>query len=366
MSKCVVHMQKMKMGAMGGIQSHNQREHESSQNKEIDYSKSKNNYDFMSYMDLNYARAVKERIAELNLPKAIRHDAVVYCSFIISSDKGFFDRLGDEYIREVMGSPNGWSMADYEVADEETYQEILNEASTVYFEKATDFFRERYGEENIINATVHMDEHTPHMHLGLVPVTPDGRLSAKALFTKQELRDLQTEFASSVGEQFRLERGKEGSKAKHLDEVTFKLKKRQEELDIKQGEWFNRSLEVSRLEKTSKSLKSEISALEMKKTTLEREIEPLRGKIEALEDKLEKLQTEPQVLMEEFVQNPSVKVAFDNYCLTVRRRQQQERAEREKGRKMSLSYWREQVEKRMSSLPKDKSDTLQKNNDLER
>lgn len=366
MSKCVVHMQKMKMGAMGGIQSHNQREHESSQNKEIDYSRSKNNYDFMSSMDLNYAKAVKERIAELNLPKAIRHDAVVYCSFVISSDKGFFDRLGNEYIREVMGSPNGWSMADYEVADEETYQEILNAASAAYFEKATDFFMERYGEENIINATVHMDEHTPHMHLGLVPVTPDGRLSAKALFTKQELRDLQTEFASSVGEQFRLERGKEGSKAKHLDEVTFKLEKRQEQLSKAQGELFNRGQEISRLEKTSESLKSEISALERYKTTLERRMMPLKGKIELLEDKLERLQAEPQLLMQEFVQHPSVKPTFDNYCLTARRRQQQERAERENIHKMGWNYWKERMEREYNSSAERNQNDIPRNNEYER
>ena len=42
------------------------------------------------------------------------------------------------------------------------------------------------GIENVINATVHMDEATPHMHLGIVPVTEDGRLSAKDIFTKTD------------------------------------------------------------------------------------------------------------------------------------------------------------------------------------
>lgn len=375
MSKCVVHMQKMKMGAMGGIQSHNQREHESKKNKEIDYEKSQFNFDTVNAENINYQRTVKERIAELNLKKAVRKDAVVYCSFIVSSDREFFRQLGEQIHLERCDDErdrNWWDSGytqnydSMELYSEEYQTECIRIGAESFFQYATQFFKERYGKENVLNGTVHMDEATPHMHLGIVPVTSDGRLSAKDIFTPLELKQLQTDFAEKVGAKYGLERGKEGSQAKHLDEVTFKLKKRQEELDIKQGELFNRNLEVSRLEKTSERLKSEISALEMDKTTLEREIEPLKGKIKALEDKLEKLQTEPQVLMEEFVQNPSVKVAFDNYCLTVRRRQQQERAEREKGRKMSLSYWREQVEKRMSSLPKDKSDTLQKNNDLER
>lgn len=38
---------------------------------------------------------------------------------------------------------------------------------------------EEYGKENLLYATVHMDEITPHMHYGVVPITKDGRLSAK-------------------------------------------------------------------------------------------------------------------------------------------------------------------------------------------
>ena len=94
MSMCAVHMMKLKMSAMGGIQSHNQREHESKKNKEIDYAKSDNNYDVLLAENINYQRAVKERIAELNLKKAVRKDAVVYCSFIVSSDRDFFVGLG--------------------------------------------------------------------------------------------------------------------------------------------------------------------------------------------------------------------------------------------------------------------------------
>lgn len=38
---------------------------------------------------------------------------------------------------------------------------------------------EEYGKENLLYATVHMDEITPHMHYGVIPITKDGRLSAK-------------------------------------------------------------------------------------------------------------------------------------------------------------------------------------------
>ena len=233
MSKCVVHMQKMKMSAMGGIESHNQRERESKKNKEIDYDKSEYNYDTVNDLDLNYYRAVKERIADLDLKKTVRKDAVVYCSFIVSSDKEFFERLGEEYHvrKESQRESVMYGLQDipcFDDCDKEYQEECIRTASQEFFARATEFFQDRYGKENVLNGTVHFDESTPHMHLGVVPVT-DGRLSAKALFTPLELKQLQSDFAEKVGSRFDLERGTEGSNAKHLDEITFKITKREEQ-----------------------------------------------------------------------------------------------------------------------------------------
>lgn len=362
MSKCVVHMQKMKMSAMGGIQSHNQRERESSKNKEIDYEKSIYNYDLVNSENLNYARAVKERIAELNLPKAVRKDAVVYCSFIISSDRDFFDCL-------EMDAFNQYKTEEYSECGFLEHEQKLDglelDASKPFFQKALNFFQERYGAENVINATVHMDEHTPHMHIGIVPVTSDGKLSAKQLFTKQSLRELQTDFAETVGKEFGLERGTEGSKARHLDEVTYKLAKREEQLEEAEISLHLTNEKFLDLSDELERLKSEISANERYKSALEYRIMPLKDKIERLEDKLERLQAEPQLLMEEFVQHPSVKPTFDNYCLTARRRQQQEREERENAHKMGWDYWKKRMEQ-LSAEQNQHENDIPRNNDYER
>ena len=48
-----------------------------------------------------------------------------------------------------------------------------------YFQEALDFIKQNRNPETIISAVVHMDEKTPHMHLSFVPLTEDGRLSAK-------------------------------------------------------------------------------------------------------------------------------------------------------------------------------------------
>ena len=50
-----------------------------------------------------------------------------------------------------------------------------------YFEEVLRFFEQFQSRETIISAVVHMDEKTPHMHLSFVPLTTDGRLSAKEI-----------------------------------------------------------------------------------------------------------------------------------------------------------------------------------------
>ena len=69
-----------------------------------------------------------------------------------------------------------------------------------------------------------MDETTPHMHLNFIPIN-ESRLSSKSLFDRQKLAQLQTEFYESVGKKWGLQRGKEGSQAKHLSTAEFKAKK---------------------------------------------------------------------------------------------------------------------------------------------
>jgi hypothetical protein len=78
-----------------------------------------------------------------------------------------------------------------------------------------DFAAERWGKENIIRATVHLDEAAPHMHLHFVPLTKDGRLAAKDIITQKSLKSLQDDYAQRM-KSYGLERGMDGSKAQHI------------------------------------------------------------------------------------------------------------------------------------------------------
>ena len=175
------------------IEKENERdENYEASNPQIDSERTRNNYRFTPYFGKTYTEYINGRIKELGLSP--RKDAVVMNSFVLGSDKIFFDGL----------------------AKVEQYN---------FFSDCYKFFAERYGEENIIAAVVHNDESTPHMHLNLMPVTKDGRLCSKQLFDKPQLQKLQTNFYETVGKRWGLQRGKEGSQKKHLSTAEFKAKK---------------------------------------------------------------------------------------------------------------------------------------------
>lgn len=76
-----------------------------------------------------------------------------------------------------------------------------------------DWIKSQYG-DRLVSLHLHLDESTPHLHAVVVPITDDGRLSARDLFGPRQLRDLQTSYARAMAP-LGLERGIEGSKASH-------------------------------------------------------------------------------------------------------------------------------------------------------
>lgn len=248
----VVHMMKIKSGAVGGIQSHNNREHEPKTNPDVDMSRSEDNYDLIPCD--NYKRSIKEKLSNLvESSRAVRKDAVVVCNFIVTSDNETMDALGADRQRE-------------------------------FFQDSVKWFSDRYGADRVLNATVHMDETTPHLHIGVMPITQDGRLSAKAIFTKTEMKAIQTEFARDVGEKYGLERGVEGSERTHLSEARFKEQKALEmanehgaiaqELQIIAEDC---KQELSEATRSLETVKQELSTMQDRKDTLQGEIERLEA-----------------------------------------------------------------------------------------
>ena len=248
-------MEKYKRGDIVGIERENERDenYKSARNPQIDKSRTHLNYHTLPH-EKKYLAFIDERIKELAPKRKIKDDAVLITSFILGSDKEFFDGISPETQKR-------------------------------FFDDCSGFFAERYGKENVVSAVVHLDESTPHLHFNLMPVT-GGRLCAKELFDRTALRELQTDFYEVVGKKYGLKRGKEGSTAKHLDTVAFKTKKMTEaaEAKIREAEEAQtaakpvkellESYESARSEKIpfpGKKKETEIIALRMKNSELEKQ-----------------------------------------------------------------------------------------------
>lgn len=194
----ICRIQKINNG-LGGIRSHMRREHESHTNPDIDYQRSSSNYVIQCSAE-HLEKRINQRISELNLKRKPRKDAVKLLDCIIT-------------------------------ASPEDMKSFSTEQQQNFFQKSLAFLKNEYGEQNLMYCEVHLDEETPHAHIGFVPVTPDGRLCADELMKRGKLHELQNKFYKAVSSQFGLERGEIGTKRKHIETARLKadIAKKQEE-----------------------------------------------------------------------------------------------------------------------------------------
>ena len=253
MSYMVARIQKMKAVNLGGAYRHNERIFENHSNKDIDTSRSHLNYELTERdRELSYKSQIEDYINENKVSeRAIRKDAVLCDEWIITSDKAFFEKLDQEKTRD-------------------------------FFETAKNYFAENYGEENIAYASVHLDESTPHMHMGVVPFE-NGKLSSKAMFDREELKKIQDELPKYMNEHgFDLQRGELNSEAKHKTVAEFK--KDLATTEVQQ--------ELDRLNEVLKEKYEELDKIELRASESLSELDKYKNDINALEDTKRALETE--------------------------------------------------------------------------
>ena len=192
MAYTILRFAKQKGGAARSIDAHHERtKEEYASNPDIDKSRIAQNYHLVTPR-WSYEQEIKHRIRMAGC--RVRRDSVK-----------FVDTL-------VTVSPEFAKAHEAEMPE--------------YFTRAFDFLKERVGEENIISAVVHMDEKTPHMHLCFVPLTKDGRLSAKEILgNKKAMIQWQDDFYACMAERWpELERGTPAveTRRKHLTPQWYK------------------------------------------------------------------------------------------------------------------------------------------------
>lgn len=179
-----------------GVQKHVQRENENYENLDIDLEKSHLNYDLVNNEPIDFNAMIDEKIEENYTGKRkIRSDAVKHVDGIITSDNEFFEFKTQAQIQ-------------------------------AFFEDSKLFLEDEYGKDNLLYATVHMDEKTPHMHYGVVPITEDGRLSAKEVVgNKKALTEFQDRFNQYLNDKgHNLERGESKHKTERKHKQVEKYK----------------------------------------------------------------------------------------------------------------------------------------------
>lgn len=129
-------------------------------------------------------------------------------------------------------------------------------------EASMDWLRQTFGAENVVAATLHADEETPHIHATVVPIVQGERRKAKEeadkgkrkyktkrnkvrlcaddILTPKKLEEYQTTYARAMAG-FGLERGMHGSEAKHRTNMAYykelvkaTAKKKAEEAQLKE------------------------------------------------------------------------------------------------------------------------------------
>ena len=176
----ILRFAKYKGPEIGHIESHNERTKEKyASNPDVDTSRSHLNFHLVT-PQRKYRAESERQIAEAGC--RTRSDSVRVVEALVTASPEFFKGKKKSEVK-------------------------------TYFQEALGFIQEHQDPKTIISAVVHMDEKTPHMHLCFIPLTADGRLSAKEIVgNKKKLTQWQDRFWEHMVKKYPdLERGESAS-----------------------------------------------------------------------------------------------------------------------------------------------------------
>ena len=269
----ILRFAKYKGPEISAIEAHNERTKEKyASNPDVDISRSKYNFHLIA-PEQRYRAEAERQIAAAGC--RTRKDSIRMVETLVTASPGFFQKKTEKEVR-------------------------------AYFEEALAFLSAHQDPKTILSAVVHMDEKTPHMHLCFVPLTADGRLSAKEIVgNKKKLTQWQDRFWEHMVKRYpELERGERAGKTGR-DHIPPRL--------FKEAAHLNRQRE--RLEQ----LLSEIHPLNAKKRAAEIEglLGPYLAGVEKMRTSLKKYSAAFREMKEE---NLRLEKALDNRKESVLRR----------------------------------------------
>ena len=215
----------------------------------------------------NRTEAIQHRIEHADIKRKISHNQVRAIRVILSGSPDDMQRIQNE------GKLNDWCR------------------------DSLDWLRKEVGNENIVSAVLHLDEKTPHIHATVVPIVRGERRKAKQeqqsnkkkykkknsnaprlcaddIMSREKFKHFQTTYAKAMSK-YGLERGRDGSEARHISTQQFyrdlftENENLKEDIDILQEQKSEVNQELSRIKSEIKTEKLKSSAVDVATSAIE-------------------------------------------------------------------------------------------------
>ena len=174
MSFVILRHAKIKSSARGAVISHNHRLSDEIEKINIDAKQGHLNRSLMG-------QGAMQRLNE-KLPSKMRKDAVIAIETLITASPEFFDAIEKDRSK---------------LSENPKFKKWVVDSQI--------WMKKEWG-DNVVDAVLHMDESSPHIHFLTVPLMKDGRLCAKDFLALGVMQRHQTEYAAAM-ESHGLERG---------------------------------------------------------------------------------------------------------------------------------------------------------------
>ena len=289
MSYAIIRNEKYKSGNLKGIYRHNERKNTNYSNKEINKNSSIKNYSLKN-INTSYQKAFNIIKEKYKLKGQIKKVSNVMCELIITSDKDFFERIGEH----------------------ETNR---------YFKLAYDFVvnYNNLGEEFIVSAKVHNDETTPHLHIVFIPVVhtldKKGKKINKIACSefwkgKESYRILQDRFYNYVvNNGFDLERGN----TKDNEHIPIEKLKKVTNFEVQEMFKDTSYLEQEKTTDNIEVMRNEYKRVINKFNTLAKRYTRIKNVVEETVNKTEQIQVENYALKQENIHLKNEVVKLKDY-----------------------------------------------------
>lgn len=118
-----------------------------------------------------------------------------------------------EYLNQRLKEVKCQNRADVKVVGAWVWtvpKDLAPEYHKDFFQGVYDYYAEKHGTENIAYAQVHLDETTPHLHIGIIPTVYDKKkerykVCAKEVFTKEYMQHAHTDLQLYLEERLGVE-----------------------------------------------------------------------------------------------------------------------------------------------------------------